>query len=104
MNINDYVYVHLFDLEKALVGMERLREDRFGRIVDKKIIPNIGGNDVIAYSVCMIKTNKVIQVRSDNVSTSIISIHELIETIGKARISSEKRNELLDQINDVVRD
>ena len=41
MNINDYVYVHLFDLEKALVGMERLREDRFGRIVDKKFIHNI---------------------------------------------------------------
>ena len=38
MNIGDYVYVYLFDLDKSLKNMSKLREDRFGKIMNLRKI------------------------------------------------------------------
>jgi hypothetical protein len=101
MNIGDFVYIYLFDLEKSIVNMKQLREDRFGKIIDIKEIESKISDNVFLYSI-QLKNGSIINYRTDNVVTNIISLQELIELIGKANISSEKRGMILEQINGFV--
>ena len=103
MNIGDYVYIYLFDLEKSIINMKQLRHDRFGRILNQSIVRNNNGNNLIVYQIELLQNNKVIEYRTDNINTSMISINELIEIIGRANISPDKRSALLEQVNDAIR-
>ena len=97
MNIGDYVYIYLFDLEKSIKNMKKLRDDRFGKIINKSIISNNNGNDVVVYDISLLN-GKNLSYRSDNITTNMIHIGELVELIGRADISEDKRQFLLEQI------
>lgn len=103
MNIGDYVYVYLFELEKTIVSMEQLRDDRFGIIEDKNILPCSNGEQIIVYKIKLLKNNQVIEYRSNNLSTNIASFYDLIDMIGRAKISQEKKDNLLRQLDEVVK-
>ena len=97
MNIGDYVYIYLFDLEKSIKNMKKLRDDRFGKIINKSIISNNNGNDVVVYDISLLN-GKNLSYRSDNITTNMIHIGELVELVGRADISEDKRQFLLEQI------
>lgn len=103
MNIGDYVYIYLFELEKTIVNMEQLRDDRFGIIEDKNILPCSNGEQIIVYKIKLLKNNQVIEYRSNNLSTNIASFYDLIDMIGRAKISQEKKDNLLRQLDEVVK-
>jgi hypothetical protein len=100
MNIGDYVYIYLFDLEKSLKSMNELRADRFGKI---KMINHLQSQhgEVLSYEIELLN-NKIVHYNSNNLTTNIVSIDSLIEIIGKAQISSEKKQNLLDQLNNLL--
>lgn len=101
MNIGDVVYIHLFDLEKSLVNMNQLRPDRFGKVIAVRELKLLSGNESVMVYDIQLKDDRVVTYRSDNLTTNIVSIMELIEIIGRADIDSEKRQALLDQLNNV---
>ena len=97
MNIGDIVYVYLFDLEKSILHMEQLRDDRFGRItaINKRSIIGTNSNELVYH----IKTHdKKLEYVTTNINYSIISIPDLLDVINKADLSADKRNALLEQI------
>jgi hypothetical protein len=81
--------------------MKKLRDDRFGKIVNKSIISNNNGNDVIVYDISLLN-GKSLSYRSDNMTTNMIHIGELVELIGRADVSEEKRQLLLEQIQIIL--
>ena len=101
MNINDYIYLYVFDLEKSLINMKKLREDRFGVIINKTILFNNNGNNAILYDIKLFN-NKIIQYRTDNLATNMISIEQLKEIINKIDISYDKKGMLINQINHII--
>ncbi len=101
MNIGDVVYIHLFDLEKSLVNMNQLRPDRFGKVIAVRELKLLSGNESVMVYDIQLKDDRVVTYRSDNLTTNIVSIMELIEIIGRANIDSDKRQALLDQLNNV---
>jgi hypothetical protein len=101
MNIGDVVYIHLFDLEKSLVNMNQLRPDRFGKVIAVRELKLLSGNESVMVYDIQLKDDRVVTYRSDNLTTNIVSIMELIEIIGRADIDSDKRQALLDQLNNV---
>ena len=48
-----------------------------------------------------LKDDRVVTYRSDNLTTSMVSLMELIEIIGRANIDSDKRQFLLNQLNNI---
>lgn len=97
MNIGDIVYVYLFDLEKSILHMDQLRNDRFGRVtaITKRPIAGTNFNDLVYH----IKTqNKVLEYVSSNINYSVISIPDLLNVINKADLSEKKRKALIEQI------
>ena len=101
MNINDYIYLYVFDLEKSLINMKKLREDRFGVIINKTILFNNNGNNAILYDIKLFN-DKIIQYRTDNLATNMISIEQLKEIINKIDISYDKKEMLINQINFII--
>lgn len=101
MNIGDYVYIHLFDLEKSIKNMKHLRDDRFGKIANKSIVKNNNGNDAIVYDIHLLN-GKRLTYRTDNLTTNMIHIGDLVELIGRADISENKRQSLLEQIQIIL--
>jgi hypothetical protein len=101
MNIGDVVYIYLFDLEKSLVNMKQLRTDRFGKVIAIRELKSLNNNEVVMVYDIQLKDDRVVTYRSDNLTTNIISIMELIEIIGRIDIDSDKRQILLDQLNNV---
>ena len=104
MNIGDYVYLYLFDLEKSIINMNRLRDDRFGRLINKSILHNPNGNHVIQYDIELFNSREVIQYRSDSLSTNMLSVNELIELIERIDIPFDKKETILEQIQEVIKD
>ena len=100
MNIGDYVYIYLFDLEKSLRSMNELRADRFGKIKKINHLQSQHG-EVLSYEIELLN-NKIVHYNSNNLTTNIVSIDSLIEIIGKAQIASEKKQVLLDQLNNLL--
>ena len=101
MNIGDVVYIYLFDLEKSLANMKELRRDRFGKIIDVRELKMLNSSETVMVYDIQLKDNRVVTYRSDNLTTSMVSLMELIEIIGRANIDSDKRQLLLDQLNDI---
>ena len=101
MNIGDVVYIYLFDLEKSLTNMKELRRDRFGKIIDVRELKMLNSSETVMVYDIQLKDNRVVTYRSDNLTTSMVSLMELIEIIGRANIDSDKRQLLLDQLNDI---
>lgn len=101
MNIGDVVYIYLFDLEKSLAHMKELRKDRFGKILNIRELKLLNSSEVIMVYDIELKDERVVTYRSDNLTTSIVSLMELIEIIGRADIDSDKRQFLLDQLNNI---
>ena len=101
MNINDYIYLYVFDLEKSLINMKKLREDRFGVIINKTILFNNNGNNAILYDIKLFN-DKIIQYRTDNLATNMISIEQLKGIINKIDISYDKKEMLINQINHII--
>ena len=102
MNINDYVYLYVFDLEKSLINMKKLRDDRFGRIVNKSILPNNNGNNVILYDIELFSNNTIIQYRTDNLVTNMVSINQLETMINNIDMEPDEKYELKNQIDDIT--
>ena len=101
MNIGDVVYIYLFDLEKSLINMKELRKDRFGKIINIRELKMLNSSEVVMVYDIQLKDDRVVTYRSDNLTTSMVSLMELIEIIGRADIDSDKRQALLDQLNNV---
>lgn len=101
MNIGDVVYIYLFDLEKSLANMKELRRDRFGKIIDVRELKMLNSSETVMVYDIQLKDNRVVTYRSDNLTTSMVSLIELIEIIGRADIDSDKRQFLLDQLNNI---
>ena len=101
MNIGDVVYIYLFDLEKSIVNMKQLRPDRFGKVIAVRELKLLNNNESVMVYDIQLKDDRVVTYRSDNMTTNIVSIMELIEIIGRANIDSDKRQALLDQLNNV---
>lgn len=101
MNIGDIVYIYLFDLEKSLINMKELRKDRFGKIIAIRELKMLNSSEVVMVYDIQLKDDRVVTYRSDNLTTSMVSLMELIEIIGRADIDSNKRQALLDQLNNV---
>ena len=101
MNIGDVVYIYLFDLEKSLAHMKELRKDRFGKILNIRELKLLNSSEVIMVYDIQLKDDRVVTYRSDNLTTSIVSLMELIEIIGRADIDSDKRQFLLNQLNNI---
>ena len=101
MNIGDVVYIYLFDLEKSLAHMKELRKDRFGKILNIRELKLLNSSEVIMVYDIELKDERVVTYRSDNLTTSIVSLMELIEIIGRADIDSDKRQFLLNQLNNI---
>lgn len=101
MNIGDVVYIYLFDLEKSLINMKELRKDRFGKIIDVRELKMLNSSEVVMVYDIQLKDDRVVTYRSDNLTTNMVSLIELIEIIGRADIDSDKRQALLDQLNNV---
>ena len=101
MNIGDVVYIYLFDLEKSLINMKELRQDRFGKIIDVRELKMLNSSEIVMVYDIQLKDDRVVTYRSDNLTTNIVSIMELIEIIGRANIDPDKRQALLDQLNNV---
>lgn len=99
MNIGDVVYIYLFDLEKSLINMKLLREDRFGKILRVSELFDQARNESVKIYDIQLLNKKIISYRSDSLTTNMVSLSELIEIIGRANISFDKRNELIEQIN-----
>ena len=103
MNIGDYIYLYLFDLEKTLNSMEKLRTDRFGKILKIDKLEDVTKHEFVqVYTIKLLESNKIIQYRSDNLTSNIASIPSLIEIIGRANVDAERRQALLEQMNDVL--
>ena len=102
MNIGDYVYLYLFDLKKSILNMDKLRNDRFGCIIDKVILSNNNGNDVILYNIKLLCNNDTIVYRTDNLSTNMISIEQLTDLINNSDISDTKKQLLNNQIDCII--
>ena len=102
MNIGDYVYVYLFDLDKSLKNMSKLREDRFGKIINIHEIKDLNRNEIVKVYDIELLNRKVITYHSNNLSTSIVSISDLISIIDSADIDQNKKRLLLDQLNDIL--
>ena len=101
MNIGDVVYIYLFDLEKSLANMKQLRLDRFGKIIAIRELKSLNSNEIIMVYDIQLKDDRVVTYRSDNLTTSMVSLMELIEIIGRANIDSDKRQFLLNQLNNI---
>lgn len=103
MNIGDYIYLYLFDLEKTLENMNQLRTDRFGKIIKIDRLNDINRKEfVYVYTIELLESKKIIQYNSNNLTSNMASISALIEMIGRANISQEKRQVLLEQMNDIL--
>lgn len=103
MNIGDYIYLYLFDLEKSLTAMNQLRPDRFGKIINIDRLEDASRHEFIqVYTIELLENKKIIQYRSDNLTSNMASISALIEIIGKADIDQAKRQALLEQMNDIL--
>ena len=104
MNIGDYIYLYLFDLEKSIINMNRLRDDRFGKLVDKSILHNPNGNHVVQYDIELFNNGKIVQYRSDSLSINMIRVNELIELIERIDMPFDKKEAVLEQIQEVIKD
>ena len=102
MNIGDYVYLYLFDFKKSINNMNRLRNDRFGCIIDKIILSNNNGNDVLLYSIRLLCNDNLIIYRTDNLSTNMVSIEQLRDLINDSDISDTKKQMLNNQIDCII--
>lgn len=100
MKVGDYVYLYLYDLEKTLVNMNQLREDRFGKIIKIDVLSS-STNNVLVYEIKLLN-GKVIKYSSNSLTQNIVSISGLLEIVGRAKIDSGRRQSLLDQINRVL--
>lgn len=103
MNVGDYIYLYLFDLEKTLSSMEKLRTDRFGKILKINRLEDATRHEFVqVYTIKLLENNKIIQYRSDNLTSNIASIASLIEIIGRANVDAERRQSLLEQMNNIL--
>jgi hypothetical protein len=81
--------------------MKELRKDRFGKIIDVRELKMLNSSEVVMVYDIQLKDDRVVTYRSDNLTTNMVSLIELIEIIGRADIDSDKRQALLDQLNNV---
>lgn len=102
MNIGDYVYIYLFELEKTIVNMKQLRNDRFGIILDKSIIKCNNGESILSYKIKLLYNDNIIEYKANNLSTNIITLYDLIALINDSNLNEENKDKLLSQIHSVV--
>ena len=105
-NIGDLVYIYLFDLEKTIIHMNQLREDRFGRIVSKTVqeVYNTNfSNQTYVYEI-QLRNKQMIRIEANDVKYRIIDMPQLIELIGSVDLSADKKRKLLEQVNKIIQD
>lgn len=95
--IGDIVYVYLFDLKKTILRTD-LIQDRFGKIVS---IEEIGKN-MYAYTVKNIKGINI-TVKNYDKSFDLCNIDELINILYNSNLSKERKDKMMDIINNIVK-
>ena len=102
-NIGDLVYIYLFDLEKTLMNMNQLRDDRFGKIKARKLQDKIEDKATknIVYTVSRLD-NSTLEYNESSLTYSMISIRNLIEIINRLDIEQNKKDDFMKQIQNVV--
>lgn len=95
--IGDIVYVYLFDLKKTILKTD-LIQDRFGEIVN---IEEIGKN-MYVYTVKNIKGINII-VKNYDKSFDLCNIDELINILYNSNLSKERKDKMINIINDIVK-
>lgn len=99
-NINDKVYVFLYDLNKTLIKQETLNANRFGVIKEiiKVELPNnkIGFEYIVDFD-----DNKTMSIKNYDSIFNLYTIEQLIMAINNNDVIDEdKREKLLLQIED----
>lgn len=97
MNVGDYVYFYLFDLNKCIAGLKHLRDDRFGRIIKIETL-TVNNKEIKEYHVKLLHNNSMVSVRDDNVNIKLTTIDLLISAINNSSLSEEIKQKLLNQI------
>ena len=95
--IGDIVYVYLFDLKKTILKTD-LIQDRFGEIVN---IEEIGKN-MYVYTVKNIKGINI-TVKNYDKSFDLCNIDELINILYNSNLSKERKDKMINIINDIVK-
>lgn len=95
--IGDIVYVYLFDLKKTILRTD-LIQDRFGEIVN---IEEIGKN-MYVYTVKNIKGINI-TVKNYDKSFDLCNIDELINILYNSNLSKERKDKMINIINDIVK-
>lgn len=95
--IGDIVYVYLFDLKKTILKTD-LIQDRFGEIIN---IEEIGKN-MYAYTVKNIKGINI-TVKNYDKSFDLCNIDELINILYNSNLSKERKDKMINIINDIVK-
>lgn len=95
--IGDIVYVYLFDLKKTILKTD-LIQDRFGEIIS---IEEVGKNMYI-YTVKNIKGINI-TVKNYDKSFDLCNIDELINILYNSNLSKERKDKMINIINDIVK-
>lgn len=95
--IGDIVYVYLFDLKKTILKTD-LIQDRFGEIIS---IEEIGKN-MYVYTVKNIKGINI-TVKNYDKSFDLCNIDELINILYNSNLSKERKDKMINIINDIVK-
>lgn len=97
MNVGDYVYVYLFDLSKSILKMNKLRNDRFGRIIriENRTINN---KPTDVYMIKLLSSDTLIELKSNDENIHVITIDELINVVNSSNCSEELKSNFLIQI------
>lgn len=105
MNVNDLVYLHMFDLEVTLTTATKLiAHNRFGKIKAIKYVDLPYSDDkALRYTVELKGGNEIHFVTYDPVWT-IIPISELKEKIEKVVAVEEIKQHLLSQIEEYIKE
>ena len=95
--IGDIVYIYLFDLKKTILKTD-LIQNRFGKIINIEEI----GKDMYVYTVKNNEGTSII-VKNYDKSFDLCNIDELINILYNSSLSKERKDRMMDIVNDMVK-
>ena len=95
--IGDIVYIYLFDLKKTILKTD-LIQNRFGKIINIEEI----GKDMYVYTVKNNEGTSIIVKKYDK-SSDLCNLDELINILYNSSLSKERKDRMMDIVNDMVK-
>lgn len=104
MNINDLVYLHMFDLDVTLATATDLIAHRFGKIKAIKEVDMVSSKDKALMYEVELRIGSTVVVTTYDPTWSIITMEELKEKIEKVVIIEELKEHLLSQVDEYIKE